>query len=59
MQRFQSEIDLKRKVVERLIDIIVFNVRQGLTYRAIEETAADLNSPDVNHDKFLELVLIL
>ena len=59
MQKRQSEIDLKRKVVERLIDIIVFIGRQGLAYRATEESAADMYRTNINHGNFLELVLLL
>ena len=59
MQKRQSEIELKQKDVEHLMDIIVFIGRQSLMYHATEETAADLNRTNGNHGNFLELVLLL
>ena len=48
MQKRQSDIDLKRKVVKRLIDILVFIGRQGLTYCEAEEAAPDMDRANVN-----------
>lgn len=53
-----KEIEQRRLVLKRLIDIIIFIGRQGLPFRGKEEGAHSLNKKG-NHGNFLELVLLL
>ena len=56
----KTDIEIRRQVVRRIIDIIVYIGRQGLAYRAnVEEAAADIRNKHVNHGNFLELVLLV
>jgi hypothetical protein len=60
MDKRKTDIDFRRKVIGRLIDIILFIGKQGLAFRGKrEEAAADLNNEAVNHGNFLQLVLLL
>ena len=49
----------KLKVVERLINIVVFIGRHGLAYCVTETTAVDLDRTKIIYGNFLELVLLL
>ncbi|XP_060873035.1 uncharacterized protein LOC132946929 [Metopolophium dirhodum] len=53
-----KEIEQRRLVLKRLIDIIIFIGRQGFPFRGKEEGAHSLNKKG-NHGNFLELVLLL
>lgn len=53
-----TEINNRRLVIKRIIDIILFIGRQGLAYRGKEEAAYTLNTQG-NHGNFLELVKLL
>ncbi|KAL4132621.1 hypothetical protein QTP88_009743 [Uroleucon formosanum] len=52
-----KEIEQRRLVLKRLIDIIIVIGRQGLQFRGKEESAHSLNKKG-NHGNFLELVLL-
>lgn len=49
-----KEVEYRRLVIKRLIDIIVFIGRQGLPFRGKEEVAYNLQNRSVNHGNFLE-----
>ena len=51
--------ELKRKVVRRLMNIILFLDRQGLAYRGSEEGSHSLDNFKVNHGNFLKTVLLV
>src|SRR6185437_2982798 len=57
--KHSSDIEIRRSVLYRLIDIILFIGRQGLAYRGTKEAAYTLEIKDLNHGNFLELVLLL
>jgi len=44
MAKRALEIETRRKVLERLIDIILFISRQGIPYRGKQEEAHSLNN---------------
>lgn len=58
-RKLRNEVENNRRVVERLIDIILFIGKQGLAYRGKKEAAYSLKVESVNHGNFLELVLLL
>jgi hypothetical protein len=47
-----KEIECRRLVIKRLIDIITFIGRQGLSYRDKDEAAYNLEDRSVNHGNF-------
>jgi len=49
MTKRALEVESRRKVLERLIDIIIFNGRQGIPYRGKFEGAYSLNNDKQNH----------
>nr|XP_018915260.1 PREDICTED: uncharacterized protein LOC109042787 [Bemisia tabaci] len=53
-----KEIEVRRQVVSRLIDITLFLARQGLAFRGTKESAYSLDTEE-SHGNFLELVLLL
>jgi hypothetical protein len=53
------DITTRRQVVSRIIDIILFIGRQGLSYRGSQEAAYTLDDGNLNHGNFLELVLLV
>ncbi|XP_008179735.1 zinc finger MYM-type protein 1-like [Acyrthosiphon pisum] len=59
MAKSALEIETRRKVLERLIDIILFIGRQGIPYRGKQEGAHSLNNENQNHGHFLELIIII
>lgn len=59
MAKRAIEIETRRKVIERLIDIILFIGRQGIPYRGKHEGAHSLNNENLNHGNFLELVILI
>lgn len=54
-----KEVECRRLVIKRLIDIITFIGRQGLSYRGKDEAAYNLEDRSVNHGNFLELVWLI
>ncbi|XP_025406602.1 uncharacterized protein LOC112680656, partial [Sipha flava] len=59
MTKRALEVENRRKVLERLIDIIIFIGRQGIPYRGKFEGAYSLNNDKRNHGNFLELVMLI
>jgi len=59
MAKRAIEIETRRKVLERLIDIILFIGQQGIPYRGKHEGAYSLNNENLNHGNFLELVILI
>lgn len=54
------EVEFRRRVIRRIIDIILFIGKQGIAYRGHrEEAAAYLDNNKVNHGNFLELILLM
>lgn len=54
-----KEVEHSRLVIKRLIDIILFIGRQGISFRGKDEAAYSLEDKSVNHGNFLELVMLL
>ena len=54
-----KEIQFRRQVMLRLIDIILFIGRQGLAFRGTCESLKFLSNPSLNKGNFLELVLLI
>ncbi|XP_060846214.1 SCAN domain-containing protein 3-like [Rhopalosiphum padi] len=59
MAKRAIEVETRRKVLERLIDIILFIGQQGIPYRGKHEGAYSLNNENLNHGNFLELVILI
>eukprot|EP00102_Acyrthosiphon_pisum_P011108 XP_008179712.1 PREDICTED: uncharacterized protein LOC103308322 [Acyrthosiphon pisum] len=59
MAKRSQEVQNRRKVLERLIDIVIFIGRQGIPYRGKHEAANSLKNIEVNHGNFLELVMLI
>lgn len=56
----RDQIHNNRQIVNRVVEIIIFIGKQGLSYRgSTAEAAYDLNNPFVNHGNFLELLFLL
>ncbi|KAI6655421.1 hypothetical protein LOD99_2256 [Oopsacas minuta] len=56
----KSQVIQKRKVMERIIDILMFIGKRGLSYRGNKaESAFLLDDPLIDHGNFLELLLLL
>lgn len=51
-----KKVECRRLVIKKLIDIITFIGRQGLSYRGKDEAAYNLKDRSVDHGNFLELV---
>ncbi|CAI6346479.1 unnamed protein product [Macrosiphum euphorbiae] len=58
MAKKSQEVQSRRKVLERLIDIVIFIGRQGIPYRGKHEAAYALRNVEENHGNFLELVML-
>ncbi|KAL4148352.1 hypothetical protein QTP88_002616 [Uroleucon formosanum] len=54
-----KEVEHSRLVIKRLIDIVLFIGRQGISFRGKDEAAYSLEDKSVNHGNFLELVMLL
>ncbi|KAI6657353.1 hypothetical protein LOD99_101 [Oopsacas minuta] len=56
----KSQVIQKRRVMERIIDILMFIGKRGLSYRGNKaESAFLLDDPLIDHSNFLELLLLL
>ena len=55
----RKEVEQRRLVIRRLIDLIIFIGRQGVAYRGSVESAYSLEDRSKNHGNFLELALLL
>jgi len=53
------EIETRRKVLEKLIDIFLFIGWQGIPYRGKQERTHSLNNENQNHGNFLELIILI
>ncbi|KAL4098359.1 hypothetical protein QTP88_022988 [Uroleucon formosanum] len=54
-----KEIEQRRMVLNRLIDIVLFIGKQDIAYRGKHEGAHSLDDRNKNHGNFLELVLLI
>ena len=60
ISRRQEEVQRKRMVIHRIIDIILLLAKQNIAFRGHRnEGAASLEVPGVNHGNFLEMVFLL
>lgn len=59
IMKHAKEIEQRRMVLNRLIDIVLFIGKQNIAYRGKHEGAHSLDDRNKNHGNFLELVLLI
>ena len=56
----RDQVRKRRQVLERIIDVVKFIGKRGLSYRGKQSEAAyTLNDNSIDHDNFLELIILL
>jgi hypothetical protein len=50
---------VRRQVLKRTIDIVLFIGKQGISYRGKHEATHSLSVKSLNHENFLELVTLV
>jgi len=59
MAKRAQQVEIRRQILKRLIDIVLFIGRQGIPYRGKHEAAHSLTDNSLNHGNFLELVKLV
>lgn len=59
LEKREKDVLDRRQVVSAVINVIKLIGKQGLAYRASEESACSLDDPSLNHGNFLEIILLL
>ena len=56
----KKQVDKRRQILKRIIDVIKVIGKRGLSYRGDKfEAAYTLDSENVDHGNFLELIILL
>jgi len=59
MAKRAQQVEIRRQILKRLIDIVLFIGQQGIPYRGKHEAAHSLTDNSLNHGNFLELVKLV
>lgn len=59
MSQHAKKVEIRKEILKRLIEIIIFIGTQGISYRGKEEGAYSLVNRTKNHGNFIELILLL
>ncbi|XP_047135342.1 uncharacterized protein LOC124812563 [Hydra vulgaris] len=54
-----AQVKEKRQVLERVIEIVKFIGKRGLSYRSINDAAYCLDNVNIDHGNFLEILILL